>query len=177
MKKSLFLIGLIFCAFKSISQEEAQNKKFEIDAFYNWSMTGRSISVIANKPFKQHVISFGVKYHDNHFITDNQNYSYKNRFREEKLKEALGMNLGYRFDFIKQNEVVNPYVFYLLQASYLRLIRNYTYDPYSGNTAGFVLIDVTDPFYIFEHVIGVGIQTKLFKGFYLNQSAGMTKKT
>lgn len=173
MKRIFCCFSLTLILFTAFAQDTIPRPKLEIDAFYNWSMVGKSISLLVNKPLGRHVISAGLKYHDNHIITDKQNYVYKNRFREDGTREALGLNIGYRFDLCRKNQIVNPYLFYLLQVSYLRNIENYAYAPYSGALAGQVLLKVSNPFYIFEHTIGIGLQTRLFRHFYLNQSVGI----
>jgi len=154
-------------------QQASSPRQIELDLFYNWSYVGKNVSLMVDKQLGRHAISLGMKYHDNHFITDNRGYAFKNRFREGGPKEAFGLNIGYQFDLVKGNKFVIPYAFYLLQVSHLRLISDYTYDANSTATAGFVILDETEPFFIFEHVIGIGLQTRIFENFYLNQSFGI----
>lgn len=170
----LFLV-LSFNAFAQDNSNKAEKRKsIELDGFYIWTMTGQNLSIMGTRYIGKHGISVGLKYHINKPILDNHNFAYKNRFFKRDFPEALGLNLGYKFEPFKKSEVVRPYFFYLLQVSYLRLIGDYTTE-YGDNSliAGMTILSETSPFYVFENSIGIGLQTRLFKNFYFNQSAGI----
>jgi hypothetical protein len=165
--KTLFSLLTLTLGLSSglLAQKASCSHTFEADGFYNWSFTGNSISLLATQSFGRHAISFGAKIHDNTPITDNRGYAHYRRFNAEKKHETLGLNLGYRFDIRKTDAAVNPYAFYLLQVSRLRLITDYE--------AHFEIISQTDPIVVFDHTVGVGLQVELVKNLYLNQSFGV----
>ena len=171
---NLFLV-LSLNAFTQDNSNKTEGKNsIEIDGFYIWTMTGQNLSVMGTKYIGKHGISIGLKYHINKPILDNQNFSYKHRFIEREFPEALGLNLGYKFEPLNKSKVVRPYLYYMLQISYLRNVREYTSE-YDGSSliAGMTIMNETSPFFIFENSIGIGLQTKLYKNIYLNQSAGI----
>lgn len=57
----LTFTAIIFFVGQTVSQQVQRSKQIEIDAFYNWSLVGTNISLMVNKPFDRHVLSFGVK--------------------------------------------------------------------------------------------------------------------
>lgn len=176
--KYTFLIGLIIIFSSYIFGQKSSDYSekvhhLELDAFYTWTMTGQNVSVQGSKYMGNHAFSFGLKYHINRPVLDNQNYVYKKRFFEREFPEAIGFNLGYMFE-PSDNHVVRPYFYYSLQTSYLRLIRDYTTE-YSSQSvvAGMTVLNETSPFFVFENSIGVGLKTRVYKNVYLNQSAGI----
>jgi len=159
------------------SGSESKNKK-EIDIHYNWAHIGNNISINYNHYIGRHAVTLGIKKHYNEPITDNQGYVYKKRGYAQNNKESIGLNIGYRFDILKNREIVTPYFFFQSQISNLRFRRVYeNIDIVDNKPTISEYTTITSPRFITENVIGIGMTTKIFKNFYLNQSAGIGVST
>lgn len=174
-KQHIIVIILCLCFLKNFSQKDSLRKshKKEIDVNYNWSHIGRSLNINYNHYFGHHALSIGVRQHYNSVITDNQGYVYKNRGYATNLQESIGLNIGYKYDFLKKSSIVIPYLFFQSQLSNIRFKHPYEYYESSSNGIYTVIAsENTNPIFVTENYIGFGLKVKLFKDLFLNQTIG-----
>lgn len=153
---------------------EAQNSSNSVDLLYNYSHIGQSIS--ANWNFncgEKHTFVTGIKYHMNMPINDNRGFLFRHRFYSENAFQSLGLNLGYERHFKFNESAIEPYVFYLLQASHGMRARFTTEVCDTVNWNVEHRTAYTGQLYSLEHGIGVGFTVKACKNLYLNQSVGI----
>jgi hypothetical protein len=177
--KALFLIFLVsnIALTAQIDNNESRRKK-EIDIHYNWVHIGQNISLNYNHYFQRHAVSVGVKKHFNQPGSDYQRYTYKNSGFAINQKESFGLNMGYKFDILKNRKIVTPYIFFRSELSYLR---NKNIIQYIEMVNDFPTMSeitfISTPYFISENVIGVGMTTKVYKNWHLNQSVGFGVST
>lgn len=176
MKNLFILIIICMNTLNYYSQIDSISNKFkkEIDVNYNWSHIGRNLSINYNQYVGRHAIIIGVKQHyNNGAITDNQNYAYKNRGYATNFSESIGLNIGYKFDLLRKNGCVMPYVFFQSQISNIRF--RTTYDNPEVWNNGLIIKTYTETskqMFVTENYFGFGLKVKLFKNIFLNQTIG-----
>lgn len=175
MKKQFIIVFICLCVLKNYSQSDSIKRinKKEIDVNYNWSDIGRSLNINYNHYFGRHALTVGVKQHYNSVITDNQSYLYKKRGYSTNFQESIGLNIGYKYDLLKKSSFFMPYLFFQSQISNIRF-KN-TYENIETSSSGLyirTISEITEPIFVTENYIGLGLKIKLFKHLFLNETIG-----
>src|SRR6056297_263818 len=152
MKKIFFTILFIVIGQTAFSQ-------LDIIASFNSVDIGRNVSLTLKKDLKKHSFLFGVKYHINKIVHDNQNNVFRKRFYAKDWKEHFGFNIGYQYNFDLNTLCIKPFLFYDFQFTNSHT-RNLMYLPYDYDLNGDVLykeyLEFFGPFIALENNIGLG---------------------
>ena len=177
--KAIFLIFLVFnVVLKAQIDNNESTRKKEVDIHYNWVHIGQNLSLSYNHYFQRHAVSVGVKKHLNQMGSDYDRYTYKNSGYALNQMESFGINLGYKFDILRNREIVTPYLFFRTELSYLRKRNIFQYaEIVNDYPAISELTFISTPYFISENVIGIGMTTKVYKNWHLNQSIGFGVST
>lgn len=176
MKKLFILCIICIGTLNSNAQNDSINRKNknEIDVNYNWSHIGRSLNLNYNHYFGRHCIILGVKQHyNNGGITELPHNVYKNRGYKTNFGESIGLNIGYKFDLLKKHDYLMPYLFFQSQISKIRFNRTFENPVIRDNTLVYIVdTEISEPLFVTENYIGLGLKVKLYKNFFLNQTIG-----
>lgn len=177
MKKLIILSLICIYSMNYFSQTDSvfRRNKNEIDVNYNWSHIGRSLNINYNHYFGRHAVIIGIKKHYNNAgITEMPRYVFKNKGHATNFKESIGMNIGYRFDLLKKHEYLMPYIFFQSQISNIRFNGSYTNPEIEDNMLVYnTYHDISEPIFVTENYLGIGLKVKLYKNLYLNQTIGV----
>lgn len=172
----LFAFATLLISIETYCQ--SSQSKHSITMNYNDVYIGKNISLSYNlcpDPIKGNTFVFGIKYHDNNPILDNQYYLFKDRFFAETLSEHLGLTIGYN-KLLNFNKLkINPFLFAITDLSYISM------HGLARNPLG-TLPDVslifsemsfeTPPWLTIETRIGIGLYIPIINNFSLVQSIG-----
>jgi hypothetical protein len=175
MKTKVLLLIFLVCnvALKAQNNNQDIRSKKEIDVHYNWVHIGQNLSINYNHYFQRHAVSMGVKRHFNQMGSGNSDYVYKNSGYASNQKESFGLNLGYKFDILRNRNIVTPYLFFRSELSYLRKRNTYQVTRFENDVP--VTSDWTftsTPYFISENVIGIGMTIRVYQNWHMNQSVG-----
>lgn len=176
MKKLVISIYCILISVVAYAQKDTSSNRFkkELDVNYNWSHIGRNLSINYNQYIGRHAFIIGVKQHYNSVITDNQGYAFRNRGYANNFGESIGLNIGYKYDLLKQHDYLMPYIFFqsqLSNISYKYIGDEIIYSPNGNYIHSYS--EVVGPFFTTENFIGFGLKIRLYKNLFLNQTAAV----
>ncbi len=142
---------------------------------YNSVHIGRNINLSIKQNYNKHSFIFGVKYHINSIVYDNQNNIFKKRFYATSFGEHWGVNFGYQRNFMFLKKSFYPFIFYNFEFTNSHT-HNEMYIPVAYAEDGRVLysrvIEIFGPTIALENNIGIGMQQKILNKFYLYQKIG-----
>lgn len=172
--KILFIIILASSSIINAQTNAIEDiSKKEIDLHYNLAHSGHNLSLNYNYYYGRHAGTIGLKKHLNQILIDDSRFAYKHNGYAQNFNEYIGINLGYKFDLLKNREIVTPYLFFQSQFSHLKMRLAGEYIDNSNNDPEIKKhVHVTNPYFIVENIIGIGMTTKIYKNLYLNQSVG-----
>ena len=148
----------------------------EIAVSFNSTYAGRNISLdIANTKSKNE-FGVGIRVNINKLAhNDDQNKSYYKRLYATELYHFGGLHFFYNRMVFTDLKNISPFLFYDMQATF-STTRNRMFLPYGYDTDGAALykevIEIFGPYGWIEQTVGIGIKTKIFNNFYLNQKIG-----
>lgn len=170
-----FLIFFLFHSFLSGQTNLIENRK-EIELLFNKAYIDQNISISYGHVWKKHAVSIGIKSHLNFTEECYKGNFFRERGYAKNIKETIGLNAGYRYDLFENKENIIPYLFLNVQMSYLSISHPFEYTDFSGSQQGVTHYHVTfyfGPLFIVENTCGIGLTTKIFKNWYLNQGVGI----
>ena len=157
---------------------QPNQSKHSLALNYNDVYIGKNISFSYNlcpDSITGNTFVFGIKYHDNNPILDNQYYLFKDRFFAETFAEHFGLTLGYNKLFNIHKLKLNPFLFAITDLSYISLhglARNPLGTMPDGSLIYTEMPFKTPPWLTIETRVGVGLNIPLFNNFSLTQSIG-----
>lgn len=174
MKKSTFFLFLLNALFLS-SQVNLTTGFGKTQPGYSYRI-GAEYEV--NEKFSAEA---GIKIIQWNYILDNQNFTFKNRFKPQSFIEYFGFYGSLNYNIFTYNEFVSSFVFYDVLFTNASLyhegffIHGSTIDPITGQPidlfTNFAVI--FEPTIAFENFIGGGINIQLFNKLIFSQKIGI----
>jgi len=161
--KTFNLALLLFFSLGVFSQKWDKS----VNANYNWTYLSQSVEGNFNLRKNHSVISFGMQVYVNQY-PDFEDGSFKNVGYTDDWYNRIGLNLSYQYFIWKDLRTVNPFLFCQSLVSHLNFQKQAT-DGIGINGRG---VELTDPYWISENVIGFGFVFQLYKDLNVFQSAG-----
>ncbi len=157
----LLLIGF---QLKAQTDSTKQQNKKEIDAHFNWTELDKNTTLNYLHYFGRTALTVGIKIHHN---PRNTYYLHPldNTIRyPQNFKESIGLNLGYKYELLKNNKDVMPYLFFQTQLSNMRLHNIIKMQN---------RIIASGKYYITQNILGFSLLIKMTKKWCFNQSVGV----
>jgi len=174
----LHLTILIICFnFTNIFCQSPSYKKL-ISFNFNDLYIGKNMSLeygFCVDSAQRNMLNFGLKYHDNNPILDNQYHLFKDRFYAESFFEHLGITIGYNKILYFNSFKINLYLFGQTDFSYISMhnVARRPLEPTPDNTPVYEeSYFTTPPWLTIESRIGIGAIIPVFYNFSLKQSLG-----
>jgi hypothetical protein len=162
MKKIIVFIVL----FISLDMS-AQKWEKSANLNYNWTYLSQSVEGDLNLRKNHSVVSFGMQVYVNQY-PDFEDGSYKNVGYAGEWYNRIGLNVSYQYNIFKDIRTVNPFLFCQSLVSHLNFQKPAT-DGIGIDGRG---VELTEPYWIIENVIGAGFVFQLYKNLHVYQSAG-----
>jgi hypothetical protein len=146
---------------------QAQTWRKSVNANFNWTAIAESVEgdVVFQK--NHHALSAGLQVYINQY-PDFEEGSFRHVGYAEDWYNHLGVNISYRYFILKETRAVNPFLFVQSQLSHL----NFQKPAIDGTGYDGRGVDLTEPYWITENVIGLGFDFQLWKDLYIFQAAG-----
>lgn len=170
---------LFFCLIVSFSNVFSQNT---IGIYENFSYSAKHTVINYSKEIKNFSIGSGISYiNSKRIFLGIEEYDLRQKLMPKNFIQHLGLDFLVRYNFTLQNENIELFPFYNVQFNYsdahtesLLHIADY-HDPWKKDTTQIfqVLYNNYNPALNIEQNIGLGLDIKIFKDFFLNYRYGI----